>query len=437
MFFGGRQSVSHTGACYDRECDPYESPCFQGIGLSSEEDRTHLFRNLRRAAKLEGKVTISELLVNRVLSELHITDTSFAENVKNRKTEHDVTALVESLVCVLHKQPVFCQMAMHLLEGDYYKTITYGNMRFPQICLKLVASIFVMESLLALSQRRREELVEHYQTKIDDQGMLPRVQNAKNLFINFKGESVLIGLNLLSELRNLKEELDREDPSDSDKIRKKMKEMRVVSDRAEAALVANIAEAVIGDMYYQRNPNALAGITLLKVPPGDIHGLDMHTSQEWVSLYTTWNGCFAWPFECCGGLLLFAKLLMPSISCASPREYFQARAQTLFWVVRSGQLNIYKKPRQTYFQIKTGPREKSLVEVFGNLNETVARRFMNLQGKRLRKNPWAHTAVLPQQLLKLLLLWSNQPHRTFWRLDNMYTTEKDATVEPTESRRKK
>lgn len=405
--FPGREQHDFAGLCYGDACDLYASPAFEGIGLKDARARRGLYARLRKAAGLAGKVTLPRAVLAEVVRELQLHDTRFARLARHNA---DATELVERMRCVVDRHPILCAMVQALLHDGYYKTIGARlpdgrRVDFRYLARKLVAGVYVLEKLLHQPRRKLVAMVEMYEDKLERSGGLNSTWTAGSLFKNVKGESVLTALNLMHALR---------DPSAT------AKQIAVLSDRLEATFSANIAEAVIGDMMYGRTANALAGVSLLKVAPGDYdRTVSQRLTAEWWSLYTTWNGAFCWQYSLPGNMLLFAKLLMPALACHDPKDFAWNRGLTLFWVVRSAQIAANRREKEdATHPFEAGPRQPSLYALLARLNLTAGRRMLSTQGMTLHDSAWRHLDVLPHELARLVALWRTQPKKRTFKIQH-------------------
>mmetsp|Transcript_10061 Transcript_10061/g.16702 ORF Transcript_10061/g.16702 Transcript_10061/m.16702 type:complete len:309 (+) Transcript_10061:431-1357(+) len=104
----------------------------------------------------------------------------------------------------------------------------------------------------------------------------------------------------------------------------------------QKGLKFNILEAAINENLNGYTDNAMTGIALAIIPPdsvrlvGNNSFLEYELSQEWVSLYESWNLAFI-----TGNLpylhVLIPKLLIPAVIDAEPNDYIFNRALSL-WV---------------------------------------------------------------------------------------------------------
>ena len=109
-----------------------------------------------------------------------------------------------------------------------------------------------------------------------------------------------------------------------------------------AVLGVNIAEAVLADGLHGFSKNARAGLELDLHPAtkvwvsGDNRSVNFNLSQDWDSLYESWNMAFI-AGNRPNHQLLFPKLLIPQVIDAKPEEYIYNRALAL-WLTENFQL---------------------------------------------------------------------------------------------------
>ena len=104
----------------------------------------------------------------------------------------------------------------------------------------------------------------------------------------------------------------------------------------------DIAEAVLADGLHGFSKNARAGLELDLHPAtkvwvsGDNRSVNFNLSQDWDSLYESWNMAFI-AGNRPNHQLLFPKLLIPQVIDAKPEEYIYNRALAL-WLTENFQL---------------------------------------------------------------------------------------------------
>lgn len=137
----------------------------------------------------------------------------------------DVTDLVLSTFPrVLEAHPIMRSMAEELLGNDaFYESVYFGtaardapsSLSFPQLCRRLVASVYVFEELIALDRDTHALLARWYETLYAERGAAapsgrarPRLPRSARdalmgFFLALKGESVLASINGFEMMRRL------------------------------------------------------------------------------------------------------------------------------------------------------------------------------------------------------------------------------------------
>jgi len=141
-------------------------------------------------------------------------------------------------------------------------------------------------------------------------------------------------------------------------------------------LTLNILEACIAENLNGFQNNAMAGIALAINPTeevrvvGEERFLEYELSQDWVSLYESWNLAFI-----TGNVqylnLLYPKLLIPSVIDAEPDKYMFSRALSL-WV--SG--NFFLFAQITHKHEPVVPNAHVLAKLWGEINSKKANAFL-------------------------------------------------------------
>jgi hypothetical protein len=319
----------------------------------------------------DGRVLLTRLDIQTALAEMHIDDKQpWLEGVEHPTTfipEHlyvsdsaiDVSELVtSSLQQVLTQHPTFDFMASEVVGNDeWYSSVYFGlserdasSISFPQLCRRLVASVYVFERLLEMDRACHRQLAAWYEARLADarqtgsgqrqlrwqgrsghSGSKSGASSLRERFVgawlNLKGESVLASINAFEELRR------RPDKASE------------LSDLLNALMAANIFEAIVANLSFAFWPdNARAGLALLlhltRRPAQYSTSLSQPSlSREWFSLYLTWNANFIWPSHYTADMMCFSMLVAPRIALGAPADFGYQRAHSLFWVVRSNQLS--------------------------------------------------------------------------------------------------
>lgn len=137
----------------------------------------------------------------------------------------------------------------------------------------------------------------------------------------------------------------------------------------------NILEAAITENNHGHTDNAMAGIALAVNPPktirivGDHRFLEYDLSQDWVSLYESWNMAFI-TANINHLDVLYPKLLIPSVINAEAPEYLFNRALSL-WV--SINFHLFAQLEQKPDRIL--PHKQELAKIWGEVNHASAKRF--------------------------------------------------------------
>lgn len=277
----------------------------------------------------------------------------------------DASALVlEELPRVLEAHPAFLSMAEAVLEDDFQESVYFGgpartpdSLDFAALCRRLVASLVVVEQLLALDHASHRALAVWYEALLEaaeseaDAAPPPPHAAAGSMrealmanFLAVKGESVLASINAFATMRRLEDELGGAGgggPPSAARAAEAAAEVDALSAVLGAIMGANIFEAVVSNLSFAFWPeNARAGMALLLTAPGG-HRADGSQSLDarWRDLYLAWNACFIWPSHFYADMLCFSMLLAPTISLGDAEAFGYLRAHSLFWVVRSTQLS--------------------------------------------------------------------------------------------------
>lgn len=137
---------------------------------------------------------------------------------------------------------------------------------------------------------------------------------------------------------------------------------------SKLCLILNISEAVVTDNLEGRRNNALVGLGLSLNPletvtlEGEERVLRYKLSQEWTSLYETWNLAFI-----TGKMdnlhVLYPKLLIPRVIDAPANEYLFNRTLALYTGINFHLLSeLAKKPALKL------PRSQELAQLWGEVN---------------------------------------------------------------------
>ncbi|MEC4728523.1 hypothetical protein HWQ46_23655 [Shewanella sp. D64] len=151
-------------------------------------------------------------------------------------------------------------------------------------------------------------------------------------------------------------------------------------------LTVNISEAVIADFVAGYKNNALSGAVIgaikiknVSISEGD-RSLKLELSQEWCSLYHTWNFCFMTP-KLDFLQILYPKLLAPVVANADPNDYIFVRGMGLWLSINSG---LFKKAKKEVSPVLLN--RGALAKIWGEINLKYAKelyqkeRSMQLQG---------------------------------------------------------
>lgn len=135
-----------------------------------------------------------------------------------------------------------------------------------------------------------------------------------------------------------------------------------------SSLTFNILEASVAENLNGFNDNAMAGIALVINPAedvrmvGDRRFIEYELSQEWVSLYESWNLAFI-----TGNVqylnLLYPKLLLPAVIDAEPDDYIFNRALSL-WL----STNFFLFAQITGKPDLSIPNRELLTQLWGEIN---------------------------------------------------------------------
>lgn len=145
---------------------------------------------------------------------------------------------------------------------------------------------------------------------------------------------------------------------------------------SKLCLVLNITEAVVTDNLQGHRNNALVGIGLSLNPlesvalEGEERILRYYLSQEWTSLYETWNLAFI-----TGKMdnlhLLYPKLLIPSVIDAPSNDYLFNRSLALWTGINFYLLNKLAKASVVHL-----PKAKELSLLWGEINLKYAKAYV-------------------------------------------------------------
>jgi hypothetical protein len=128
----------------------------------------------------------------------------------------------------------------------------------------------------------------------------------------------------------------------------------------------NILEATLGDVLNKRWKNAKAGLMLVMFNNKKMNNDDLMRfghSQEWASLYHTWNLAFI-TFELPHLDTMFPKLIAPIVTNAAPDLYIHNRVLALFLTFNSLVIHI-KKGRNDSMHL---PENTKLSDAWGTIN---------------------------------------------------------------------
>ena len=295
----------------------------------------------------------------------------------------DVTALVrETMPRVLEAHPIFTYMAEETLGNDaFFESVYFGtstrdastSLDFPQLCRRLIASVYVFELLIGMEREKHRQLAQWYEVKLRaarhsqtrhaaaaaaEQQQQPAATRSPRdalmgFFLAVKGESVLASINAFEMLRRL--DTPAADgvgangapvaegtpvPGSSSTMDFSAMSVASLSSVLRAIMSLNIFEAVLSNLSFAFWPdNARAGMALQLSATGefDADG-SQQLSTEWRDLYLAWNANFVWPSHYCADMMAFTMLVAPTIALGDPRDFQYNRAHTLFWVARATQL---------------------------------------------------------------------------------------------------
>jgi len=157
------------------------------------------------------------------------------------------------------------------------------------------------------------------------------------------------------------------------------------ADGRRKALPLNISEAVIADFVIGNRDNSLSGAVLaairiknVSISEGD-RLLKLELSQEWDSLYETWNLAFITSYLDYLHIL-YPKLLAPTVMNAEPDDYIFARGMGLWLSINFG---LFKKVTKTPSPILPG--KMALAKKWGAINRKYAAAlFKKEKGMELR-----------------------------------------------------
>jgi hypothetical protein len=154
----------------------------------------------------------------------------------------------------------------------------------------------------------------------------------------------------------------------------------------QALLELNITEAVLDDAFHGYTDNAKAGVHLVCHPfsknqvSGDNRLLTFNQSQDWTSLYETWNLSFV-----TGNIpnpqIFQTKLLIPQVLDAKPEEYLLNRVVSLWLSVNFGLFVKLEKGRLHL------PNNNEIARRWGEINLSY--------GRTLEKNELKTSKAVP------------------------------------------
>ncbi len=143
----------------------------------------------------------------------------------------------------------------------------------------------------------------------------------------------------------------------------------------KGALKLNILEAAVTENLVGYNDNAMAGAVLAAIPPKNITLAEGSTnsqwdlSQNWDSLYETWNLAFI-----TGNVtylhIYYPKLLIPAVIDADPMSYISNRAMSL-WI----SLNFRQFAAAAGKADHPVPNKEELSTIWGGINRKYAEKL--------------------------------------------------------------
>ncbi len=165
--------------------------------------------------------------------------------------------------------------------------------------------------------------------------------------------------------------------------------------RNSLGVIINILEAVSADVVRGFYANGLAGIALTINPiktskiTSDTHFIQYTMSQDWASLYETWNLAFV-----TGNInnlnLIYPKLLIPVLLDAEPADYLMIRIESLWLTIN---FQLFAQGRRQETRVINGvtttvpaqkinrvmPNKDSLARLWGDINLKYAKDFIKMQ----------------------------------------------------------
>ena len=150
----------------------------------------------------------------------------------------------------------------------------------------------------------------------------------------------------------------------------------------QGGLVLNVIEAVVTDRAHGNHDNALAGVALAINPPksvsivGNNAAIEYELSQEWASLYETWNLAFI-TVNMDNLQLLYPKLLIPQVMNAPKNEYLFNRALAL-WT----SINFYLFGKAVHKPDMDLPGKVELAKLWGPINLKYAKELVKKENNR-------------------------------------------------------
>ena len=177
-----------------------------------------------------------------------------------------------------------------------------------------------------------------------------------SLFLAIKTKSIDYGMDLFREFR-------------------KQKELLPLDSLLGSVLVSgNIAEACGADLYFGLRDNARAGFDMIMNAAtqvsvaGKERAVKYNLSQDWDSLYETWNMAFVSTLNNVDRR--FAKLLIPQVIDAKPEDYIFNRGLALWLTLNFDHFHAIENRKNV-----TLPNSRRIAEIWGSINRRYGERL--------------------------------------------------------------